>query len=96
MNITKTDNSITFEFDKIEQQIIANDVENPLDWIEVAVQNKIARCKKRLINEWTTKFRQTQSVENIPTDENEMVALIFSQSEYKNRNEREKETGILV
>lgn len=95
MNITRTTNSITFEFDEIEQKIIANDVENPLDWVEAVVRNKIARCKERLISEWTAKFRQEKSVENIPTDEDEMVELIFAQPDYKSRVERDKLIGLL-
>lgn len=89
MNVTKTANSITFEFDEIEQQIVANDVLDPLVWIEQAVTNKIANCKRRLLDSWIKKFQQTKSVENIPTDEDEMIALIFSQPDYRCRVEQD-------
>lgn len=89
MNITKISNSITIELDEIEQKILLNDLLDWQQWIEIAITEKLANCKSRLIDNGTKVLIKNKSVENIPTDEDLLLDLIFSQEGYKNRAERE-------
>ena len=85
MKITKGTNSIAIEFTDIEIKILENDLIGAIDYFEIAATEKLANCKSRLIKKWMIKFQNEKSVENIPTDEDLLLALIFSQSDYKNR-----------
>lgn len=89
MNTTKTTNSITIELDETEQKILLNDLLDWQQWIEDAITNKLANCKSRLIDNGTKTLLKNKSVENIPTDEDLLLDLIFAQEDYKSRIERE-------
>lgn len=61
------------------------------DWfIAGHVTGKIANSKDKLFGEWIPKLRK-KGIE-LPVDDEELVELITSQPDYKNRAEREKET----
>lgn len=90
MNITKDTFSITIEFIEEEFKVLANDLLDPLDWIEQAAINKLANRKNALIQEWTERLRQDKSVANIPTDETEFLDIVFNHPKYRNRFDREK------
>ena len=96
MNITKKTNSITIELDDTEQKILLNDLLDWQQWIEDAIVNKLANRKKALKDFWKDKFEQEKSVENIPTDEDLLLDLIFSQPEYKSRVERDESEPVLI
>jgi len=89
MNVIKNAHSITIEFTEDEFKILANDLVDPLDWIEQAMVNKLANRKSALIKDWTERLRQEKSVESIPTDETAFLDIVFNHPKYRNRIERE-------
>ena len=92
MNIVKTTNSITIEFTDEELLVLANDLFDPLAWVETAAREKVANCKNRFLRDWITKFQQTKTVATIPTDDTELINLILTQPDYKSRVDRDKES----
>jgi len=91
MQIVRAKDSIKIEFMEVELKILANDLLDPLEWIEILAREKLANCKTRLLNYWLTKFQQEKSVENIPTDEAVLLDLIFGQPDYRNRMARDEQ-----
>ena len=89
MNITKKDNSITLEFTEDEMVILADSLINPLDHFETVAIEKLANCKSRLLRNWLSKLQETKTVSSIPTDDTELISLIISQPDYKNRVDSE-------
>lgn len=90
MKVIKETNSITIEFADEELFILANDLVDPLTWIETAASEKLANCKSRLLQDWTTKLQQDKRVASIPTDDVELISLIVTQPDYKSRANREE------
>lgn len=64
------------------------ELEKRMAWI---LQHKYERCLERLKLEWYPKL-EARGVESIPSDEEEFCNLVFSQPDYKNRSERDKES----
>ena len=60
-------------------------------WATSAVNGKINNCKKRMTAEWIPKLMADDSVDSIPADEDELIALIVARDDYKNRVDRDKE-----
>lgn len=58
-----------------------------LGWI---LKHKYERCMERLRNEWTAKF-QDRGLKEVPADDDAFALLVFSQPDYKNRSQREKD-----
>lgn len=56
-------------------------------WI---LKHKYERCFERLKNEWLPKLEQ-RGVQDVPLDDDELAELIFSQPDYKNRSERDRD-----
>lgn len=60
-----------------------------LSWI---LQHKYERCYERLRREWEPKLAE-RGLKSIPIDEEDFAELVFSQPDYKNRSQREKESS---
>ena len=85
----------------LQQQILSNDLHNDSDnaglddWIQSAVDGKIANCWKRMQQEWTTKLMNDSSfTDSIPSNQADFVALILARSDYKNRKARDDASTI--
>ena len=72
-----------------EESVLKNDLQDIQDWVTKAIDGKIANCKKRMIAEWTPKLMDDDSVESIPANEDELIALIVARDDYQNRSELE-------
>jgi hypothetical protein len=72
-----------------EESVLKNDLHDIQDWVTKAIDGKIANCKKRMIAEWTPKLMDDDSVESIPANEDELIALIVARDDYQNRSELE-------
>lgn len=70
----------------ISSSIFQEDMERRIKWI---CMHKYERCFKRLKKEWEPKLKKRYH--SIPTNEEEIATLIFSQPDYKNKEKREKE-----
>ena len=75
----------------IEEAVLKNDLSDIQNWVDKAIDGKIANCKKRLVNEWLPKLYADDSVSSIPATEDEIVELVVARSDYKNRTARDKE-----
>ena len=58
-------------------------------WWDDQLNEKIDNCKKRLIATWRPILNADSDVENIPADDDKLVALIVARDDYKTRTERE-------
>ena len=59
------------------------------EWIQGAIDGKIASCKGRLLNEWQTRLLEDVEVKMIPASEVELIDFIVARDDYKNRVQRE-------
>ena len=80
----------------LQQQILRNDLYSDTDnaglddWIQAAVDGKIANCWKRMQQEWTTKLmNDTSFTDAIPSNQADFVALVIARSDYQNRKARD-------
>jgi len=96
MKISVNDQEL-FTLSDIQKQVIQNDI--PLEIFEedmkrrlkwVLVEEKYQKCFERLKKEWEPKLA-AKGIESLPTNPDVFAALVFSQPEYKNRSNREKE-----
>lgn len=56
-----------------------------------SIRGKIAKCKSRLLNEWRQKIAQDDTVDTVPANEDDFIAMVLLRPDYKNRAEREAE-----
>jgi len=79
----------------IPEEIFDEDMKRRLRW--VLLEEKYQNCFRRLKDEWLTPGSDGMSklerngVSSIPTHQEELAELIFSQPNYKNRSQRDKE-----
>lgn len=94
MKISVND-EILFMLEDVQKQVIQNDIpteifdadmKRRLKWV---LTHKYEECFKRLKAEWEPKLK-ANGVTMIPTDEAAFAQLVFSQSNYKNRSQREQ------
>lgn len=69
----------------ISEDIFEDDMKRRLQWV---LMHKWERCFERLKKEWEPKLKQA-GIKMIPTDEEEFANLVFSQSSYQDRKNRE-------
>ena len=86
----------TVSLTDLQQNILKNDLYSDTDnaglddWIQKAVDGKIANCWKRMQSEWTTKLMNDDSfTDPIPSNQADFVALVTARSDYKNRKARD-------
>ena len=72
-----------------EESVLKNDLLDPQDWVDKAIDGKVSNCTKRMIAEWLPKLYADESVTQIPASEDEVVALIVARDDYKNRAEKD-------
>ncbi len=94
MKISVDDKEL-FKLSEIQKKVIKNDIhENIFEddmkrRLQYILTHKYERCFERLKKEWEPKLK-SNGVKMIPTDEDEFAKLVFSQSDYKNRAQREE------
>ena len=89
-----------FEINETQKKVMANDIhkdilhEDILRRLQWVIAHKYQECFKRLKNEWDPKLK-TNGVKSVPTDEDGYANLVFSQWNYKDKAERNKQnTGV--
>jgi hypothetical protein len=85
----------------LQQQILRNDLYSDTDnaglddWIQAAVDGKIANCWKRMQQEWTTNLmNDSDFTDSIPSNQADFVALVIARDDYKNRKARDDASTI--
>jgi len=92
MKISVND-ELLFELTTIQKQVIMNDIdENIFDEdmkrrLFYIINHKYEQCFKKLKAEWEPKLA-ANGIKSIPTDKDEFAALVFTQSNYKNKHAR--------
>jgi len=86
----------TVSLTDLQQNILKNDLYSDTDnsglddWIQEAVDGKIANAWKRMQSEWTTKLMNDDSfTDPIPSNQADFVALIIARSDYQDRKARD-------
>ena len=72
-----------------EELVLKNNLLDVQGWVDGAIDGKVNNCKKRMIADWMPKLYADESVTQIPTDDDEKIALIVARDDYKNRAEQE-------
>ena len=72
-----------------EEAVLKNDLLDVEVWVNGAIDGKVANCKKRMIAEWLPKLYADDSVDSIPANEDDMIAMVVARSDYKDRATRE-------
>lgn len=94
MKISVNDQEL-FSLSETQKKVIKNDIhEDVFDddmkrRLKYIITHKYERCMERLKNEWMPKIKDR--VTSIPTNDDALAEIIFSQPDYKNRSEREKQ-----
>lgn len=90
------DGEFLFKLTDIQKQVIQNDIcsyifeadmRRRLEW--VLLHEKYHKCMQRLKNEWADKL--AERYESVPTHDEALAKIIFSQKDYKNRTQRDIE-----
>ena len=86
----------TVSLTDLQQNILKNDLYSDTDnagldeWVQDAVDGKIANAWKRMQSEWTTKLMNDDSfTDPIPSNQSDFVALIIARSDYQDRKARD-------
>lgn len=95
MKISVDDKEL-FTLSETQKKVIQNDIhsdifeEDMCRRLQYILTHKYERCFLRLKQEWDPKLAAA-GVKMIPTDPDEYAKLVFSQSDYMNRSQREKD-----
>ena len=68
---------------------LKNDLLDVEDWVQGAIDGKIAACKGRMLAEWMPRLYSDPDITSIPGNESDTVELILRHPEYKTRLTRE-------
>lgn len=84
------------ELKEIHKKVIQNDIPTNIfeqdmkRRIQYILTHKYERCLERLKKEWMPKLKERET--SIPTNDEDLAALILSQPDYKNRQTRKEES----
>jgi len=88
---------ITVTIDDTDQLLLNNDLLDIDEWVQGAVTGKKNNCWKRFRTEWTTKLIDDESfTDPIPSNKEDLVALVVARDDYQNRVERDAELSIVL
>ena len=86
----------TVSLTDLQQNILKNDLYSDTDnagldeWVQAAVDGKIANAWKRMQSEWTTKLMNDDSfTDPIPSNQADFVTLVTAREDYQTRTERD-------
>lgn len=96
MKISVNDKEL-FTLSETQKKVIKNDIQDEIfdgdmcRRLQYILCHKYERCFERLKLEWMPKLKER--IASIPTNDDALAELIFSQPDYKNRTAREIESG---
>ena len=91
----KVNNETVLTLSETQKKVIMNDIPTEIfdadmkRRVHYILTHKYTRCFERLKKEWMPKLQQR--MDSVPTNDEELAKLIFSQKDYKNRSTREGE-----
>ena len=65
-----------------EEAALNNDLEGIQDWVDAAINGKVANCKKGMLVKWNPILTADPAVETIPADEDKLIELIVARDDY--------------
>ena len=87
--------TLTIKVDDTNQLILKNDLLDIDTWVQEAMTGKINNAWKRMQTEWTTKLMNDESfTDSIPSNKADLVTLVTSRSDYKDRKARDEASKI--
>ena len=81
----------TVTISDMNMKILANELLDVDDWIQMAVDGKLQAVKTRMLAEWHTKLLADPDVESIPANEDALIDMIVARDDYKTAVQRESE-----
>lgn len=96
----KVDEQELFELSETQKKVIRNDIPDEVfeddmkRRLHYILMHKYERCLERLKAEWLPKLKER--IEAIPTNEDSLAELIFTQSDYKSRTRRDAEEKVRI
>ncbi len=90
----EVDKKLILELSPTQKKVIQNDIfeeifqEDMERRVHYILTHKYERCLERLKKEWIPKLQLR--MESIPTNDEALAELIFSQTDYKNRSQRDR------
>ena len=71
----------------------SNSAEGAIErWIVNGLQGKIANCRARMLDHWTTELRVTGELSDFPTEVDPFLEMVAARPEYMDRAAREIES----
>lgn len=92
----QVDGKSVLELSETQKKVIQNDIPTEIFVSDMErrarniIEHKYDQCMDRLKKEWEPKLRER--VDAIPTNQDALAQLIFSQPDYKSRSQREEES----
>ena len=93
------DGEMVCELNDTQKKVIMNDImadEFDADMkrrVNYILMHKYERCFERLKKEWEPRLAEShRAISSVPLDRDAFAELVFSQSDYKDRQKREKES----
>ena len=81
----------TVTLSDMNMKILANELLDVDDWIQMAVDGKLQAVKTRMIADWHNKLLADPDVESIPANEDALIDMIVASDDYKTAVQRESE-----
>ena len=78
-----------------EEIVLKDSIADVQEWVDSAVTGKINKCKLQMIAEWHPKLTADPAVENIPADDDKLIAVIVARDDYKTAKERKEEAAVV-
>ena len=75
----------------LDEKVLKNDLLDIQGWVDGAIEGKINNCKKRMLAEWQPKLLADPEVTSLPANEADLINLIVSRADYKDRASRDVE-----
>ena len=79
----------TVTISDMNMKILANELLDVDDWIQMAVDGKLQAVKTRMIADWHNKLLADPDVESIPANEDALIDMIVARDDYKTAVQRE-------
>ena len=70
---------------------LKNDLLDTDQWVQGAVNGKVAACRKRMVSTWQPVLFNDPSVTSIPATQDEFIQAVVARADYKNRADIEAE-----
>lgn len=75
-------------FTAAEWRLLENDLEDPIDWINKAIDGKLYSCSKRMTNEALRILGEDPSIDTIPSTSDKLILALVKHPSYRNRKQR--------